>query len=790
MDIHLYKESPFKTIISFHKLIESLEEIALSNVDYRANYATALLKQIESIPEFRTGIQDFSIIKNNEALIKNLLADLFPTALTNNEIKAVTIPFQNISFNYTDRFKKILRNAGDEFYMEIRDFDDHQFYINNCCLILGVYYQQKIDFNKPFFYDIPDEDGVEKHYRILYNADFMEIIPTDKSIHLTQDDINLLIDNYNDIELWKSKFPPGSWILKGFGIVSLFDATIESAISNLKSNLLKPDSKTVATDEIVTNIFRSIFRVPDLKVGFIVYNPEEEKFLRPLKFDHQLQSFLLSKDQEVDCKNAFFGCSFENLLDNKELFVISDVKKFIEESSNKKLGEHLLKQGIQSCVFAPVIKDDHLLGVVELVSKNVRDLNSINATKLELVLPYLTDTIDRYNTDMQHQIASIIQREYTTIHPSVYWKFKKESQNYFQTTNNQTKDYIFKEIVFKNVYPLYGQIDIKGSSEHRNETVKRDLKNQLTALLKIFESLDANTNLVLLEQRKFELESFGDELDAPLKADTEQYIQRYIEEEIHPILKNTTETEKSEKLERLYFESLDEKTGLFYQERKKFDNAMSIINKKLASVLDKKQIEAQQIYPHYYERFKTDGVEHNLYIGASIAPTKPFDIMYLHNLRLWQLQTLCEMELEHHQLKESLPYELDVTSLILVFSAPLSIRFRMDEKRFDVDGTYNARYEVVKKRIDKSNIKGTNERITEKEKITIVYSQNSEEAEYLKYIKYLQHKKILEPSIEQFEVEDLQGVSGLRAIRVKVINNNTNPVKQKITYQDLLDELN
>jgi hypothetical protein len=789
MDIQLFNESPFKTIISFHKLIESFEEIALSNVDYRANYAKAILKEIEPIPEFRTGIQDFSIIKNNEALIKNLLADLFPTALTQNEIKAVTIPFQNISFNYTDRFKKILRNAGDEFYMEIRDFDDHQFYINNCCLILNNYYNQKIDFNKPFFYDIPDEDGVEKHYRILYNADFMEIIPNENAVELTQDDIDLLFDNYNDLELWKSKFPKGSWILKGFGIVSLFDATTESAISNLKSNLLKPDSKTVATDEIVTNIFKSIFKIPDLRVGFIIYNPEEEKFIRPAKLDNQLKSFLLAKDQEVDCKNAFFGCSFENLLDNKEPFVISNVKKFIEESSNKKLGEHLLRQGIQSCVFAPVIKNDHLLGVIELVSGNAREINSVNATKLELVLPYLTDTIDRYNTDMQHQVEAIIQREYTTIHPSVYWKFKKESQNYFQN-NNPTKDYIFKEIVFKNVYPLYGQIDIKGSSEHRNETVKTDLKSQLTTLLEIFDNQKPNANLVLLEQRKFELESLRNELDFPLKADTEQQIQRYIEEEIHPILKNTKGNAINEKLEEIYFETLDEKTGLFYQERKKFDNAMSIINKKLASVLDKKQIEAQQIYPHYYERFKTDGVEHNLYIGASISPTKPFDIMYLHNLRLWQLQTLCEMELEHHQLKESLPYELDVTSLILVFSAPLSIRFRMDEKRFDVDGTYNARYEVVKKRIDKSNIKGTKERITEKEKITIVYSQNSEEAEYLKYIKYLQHKKILEPSIEQFEVEDLQGVSGLRAIRVKVINNSTNPVAQKITYQDLLDELN
>ncbi|MFB9076839.1 GAF domain-containing protein [Flavobacterium procerum] len=789
MDIQFFKESPFTTIISFHKLIESFEEIALSDIDYRSNYAKAILKQIELIPELRTGILDYSVIKENEGLIKNIVADLFPTALTHNEIKAITIPFQNISFNYTERFKKILKNAGDEFYMEIRDFSEHQFYINNCCLILSYYYKQHIDFNQPFFYDIPDENGVERHYRILYNADFMEIIPTENAVTLTQEDIDQLIDNYNDINLWKSKFPKGSWILRGFGIVSLFDATTESAISTLKSNLLKPSATTATSGEEISNIFQSIFNLTNLKVGFIIYNPEEEKFLRPEKYDTQLRSFLLSSEQEVDCKNAFFGCSFENLLDNKEPFVISNVKKFTEESTNKRLGEHLLLQNIQSCIFAPVIKDGHLLGVVELVSENPRDLNTVNATKLDLVLPYLTDTIDRYNTDMQHQIEAIIQREYTTIHPSVYWKFKRESLNYFQN-NNPSKDYIFKEIVFKNVFPLYGQIDIKGSSEHRNDTVRKDLKNQLTTILEIFENQKPNSSLMLLEQRKFELESLRDELDQPLKADTEQHIQRYIEDEIHPILKNTKDTSKNQKLEEEYFESLDEKTGMFYQERKKFDNAMSIINKKLASVLDKKQLEAQQIYPHYYERFKTDGVEHNLYIGASIAPTKPFDIMYLHNLRLWQLQTLCEMELEHHQLKESLPYELDVTSLILVFSAALSIRFRMDEKRFDVDGTYNARYEVVKKRIDKAHIKGSSERITEKEKITIVYSQNSEEAEYLKYIKYLQHKKILEPSIEQFEVEDLQGVSGLRAIRVKVINNITNSNTKKITYQDLLDELN
>ncbi|WP_413997706.1 GAF domain-containing protein [Flavobacterium sp. W1B] len=789
MTHNLFKESPFKTLISFHKLIETLEEIAETNVDYRANYAKALLKEIEPFPEFRSGIENLNLITENETLIKHLLADLFPTALTNNEIKAVTIPYQNLTFNYSERFKVIVKNAGSKFDMAIRDFDEHQFYIMSCTLILNEFYGQKIDFSKPLFYDIPNAQGIMNQYRILYNADFIEIIPTENSPEITQDDIDLLMDNYDNIDLWKEKFPIESWILKGFGIVILYDATTESAISKLKSNLLKPEKEQITLYENSEGIFRSIFKIADLRIGLIFYNSEEEKFTKPNFSDKSISSFILQLEEEVDCKNALLGCSFENILDNQKPLIISNVEKFALVEGNERLGQHLLKQNIYSCIFAPIIRNEVVLGVIELVSSSPRELNSINASKLDLILPYLIDTTERYNTDMKNKVEAVIQREYTAIHPSVYWKFRKEAQKYFQT-NNPNKDYIFKEIVFKEVYPLYGQIDIKGSSDHRNETVKEDLKNQLTILLQIIENQKPNTNLVLLEQRKFELQSLYKELDFPLKADTEQQIQLYIENEIHPILKNTKTDSEGELLEKNYFENLDEKTGMFYQSRKKFDNAMSIINKKLATVLDKRQIKAQKIYPHYYERFKTDGVEHNLYIGSSIAPSKPFDTMYLHNLRLWQLQTLCEMELEHHHLKSTLPYELDVTSLILVFSSPISIRFRMDEKRFDVDGTYNARYEVVKKRIDKANIKGTKDRITEKEKITIVYSHNTEETEYLNYIKFLQFKKILEPTIEQFEVEELQGISGLKAIRVKVVNDNKDHTPKNFSYQDLLDELN
>ncbi|WP_418263452.1 GAF domain-containing protein [Flavobacterium faecale] len=788
MNHPIFTESPFKTQISFHKLIESLEAIALTDIDYRSNYAKALLKEIEQVPELRTGIEDYNTIKENKQLIKNLLSDLFPTALTKNEIKAITVPFQNLTFNYTERFTSILENAGTTFDITIRDYNEDQLYIMSCILILNNYYGQKLDYNKPLFYDIPDGNGILKHYRILYNADFMEILPTLATKTLNQEDIDLLMDNYEDIDLWKKKFPANSWILKGFGIVSLFDASVESAISNLKTSLLKSDAQENKNDDEIQTIFRTIFKIPDLKLGFVLYNEEENKFTTPpFSSNTEKNSYILLEKEEAElCKNALFGCTLQALIEEKKPFIISDVDRFA--TNNALFANHLSKQNIKSCILAPVIKNDKLLGVIELMSSQPKILNSINVNNLDLLLPYVVETIERYNIDLQNQIEAIIQREYTSIHPSVYWKFRKEAQKYFQI-QTPNKDYIFKAITFKDVFPLYGQIDIKSSSNHRNETVKEDLKNQINHLITILEQLTANSKLGLLKQRKFELHSFLKDLQIELKADTEQQIQQYIQKEIHPVLTNTKNEEQLQLLIDNYFSLLDEKTALFYHARRKFDEAMSIINKKMASVLDKEQIEAQQNYPHYFERFKTDGVEHNLYIGQSISPNFPFEMMYLNNLRLWQLQTLCKMELEHHRLKPLLPYELDVTSLILVFSSPLSIRFRMDEKRFDVDGTYNARYEVVKKRIDKANIKGTSERITQKEKITIVYSHQNEEAEYLKYIQYLQFKKIIEPEIEQFDVEELQGVSGLKALRIKVINTDvTHP--NNYTYQELLNELN
>src|SRR5260370_28860505 len=132
----------------------------------------------------------------------------------------------------------------------------------------------------------------------------------------------------------------------------------------------------------------------------------------------------------------------------------------------------------------------------------------------------------------------------------------------------------------------------------------------------------------------------------------------------------------------------------------------------------------------------------------------------------------CGAALRSQQLRDRLAVPLEATHLVLVQHAPLAIRFRFDEKRFDVDGAYDIRYEIVKKRIDKAVIKGASERVTQPGKIAIVYAQPSEAQEYRGYIEYLQHLGYLTREVEDLELEELQGVHGLRALRVTVDLNN------------------
>lgn len=779
---------PFSVKIGFNKLLNQYDALSKSENEIIAKKAKSILEIAEQNPILKEGFTDYSILSEYQKEVKIILQDVFSEVLTLNEIKFATIPLQNIVLSSSQRFKNIVKEAGEEFDLVIKNMPDDDLYIFGCTIIISMYYGYKLNFKRPIYYDIPDGNGILRTYKVLYNADFIEILPTKDAPEFTKADYEELLDNFDNIDLWKEKFPPNSYQFKGFVVSSMFDVTDDQSISNIKSTLIQINKREKKTFiENFENVFQRLFNSNNIKVGFSIFTQEDNSLTQA--YQSNIKSFLLNHQETIHCKDALCMFSYDKLIKDKNYYTISDVEKLYQLTQGKEPQlKALHEQGIESAIFAPIAEDGQLLAILELVSNQKGELNSINANKLIDVMPFILTAVKRAKEEEENEIEAIIQRECTSIHPSVRWKFEEAARLFKKEQEEGKRNPNFKRISFDKVYPLFGQIDVKGSSKERNEATLKDLQLQLKLVKNIIEKASTLEDLIIYQQIKFKIDQFEDHLKQQFKVDTEQKLTQFFNREIEPIFRFQLNKQQQLKEDiEDYFNKIDDTLKVIYFYRKSFDDTISLINKNMASIIDRKQIEAQSMYPHFFERFKTDGVEHNMYIGESITKENSFNEIYLYNLRLWQMQVMCEMENTYYNHQHQYPKALDVASMILVFNQPLSIRFRTDEKHFDVDGTYNARYEVVKKRVDKANIKGTDERITQKGKLTIVYSQKEDEKEYLQYVKFLQAKKRLANNLEILELDDLQGVTGLKAIRVDILYNDK-AEDVYFTYKDMLKD--
>ena len=660
-------------------------------------------------------------------------------------------------------------------------------YIYACTLILAAIYNYPVDLKRPFYFDIPDENtGFTRHYRVAFNGDFMDITPTPDAPKITEDDIKLLLDNFDNIDIWREKFPPNSYIFKGFGIMNLFDVTADETINSIQNNLIGREDESMT--EKIRNNLRDFFGIGDLKVGYSLFdlgNIDEGQ----VKVKRS-ESILLSNQGKITCTKYFCNYVINKIFVENESVVISDVQKYKELSGGNHFSLNLEEKGIGSIILIPIktaANQDLLL--LEMASPRTYELNSVNKQKLRDIVPMFRAAAERNSEEYLNVLEATIQEFYTSIHPSVKWRFYEAAENYQNALLDKDEDAKIEKIAFHDVFPLYGQSDIKGSSKARNLAIKQDLTKQLNAAIHVLREACKKETLPIYDELMYRVEDYLIEVNKGMKAGDEVAILDFLRRDIYPVFNHIKEiNEELTQVVNQYLSQLDDNLQVVYEKRKDYESSVTKLNDKLAKFIDKKQEEAQKIFPHYFERYKTDGVEYNMYIGQSITKQHKYDSLYLYNLRLWQLQTTYEMENVAYNLRKNLDYDLRVASLILVHSNPLSIEFRMDEKQFDVDGAYNIRYEIIKKRIDKAHLKGTKERLTVPGKIAIVYSQDKDADEYLKYIKFLQSKNQL-GKVELLELEDLQGVSGLKAIRVEVIYETKEDEKSSMSIDQLIKDM-
>ena len=537
------------------------------------------------------------------------------------------------------------------------------------------------------------------------------------------------------------------------------------ALNNIKTCLLQLDNfDDVETFSKLQEEIRNLIGHPGISIGITPFYYINNRLV--FSAIHSVNSIFLKnledEQQKLEASEAL-KLFFEE--HEKPLIIPEITEECLMKYSFIK---HLQQQGWKGMIFCPLRNYNQLMGVLEIVSEEPGLATEEMVSRIDVALPLFELAINRSWASLDAKLDKVIKEQFTAIQPSVEWRFTEAAYN-FLLRKEEDEDAKIESILFDNVYPLYGAIDIRNSSTERNKAIQKDMLEQLDMASAILKKAQKETDFPLLGEIKFKIKKYRHSVANIILSDDEIAINQFLKQEVVDLFDQLKTIAPSvEEDIKKNFNAITSVVDMVYHHRKEFDESITAINKAIAKFVDKEQEAAQKMYPHYFERFVTDGVDFNIYIGQSIAPGIPFTDFYLRNLKIWQLSTLAKAAQLAKQLVKDVSVPLQTTQLLLAHNYPISISFRPAERKFDVEGAYNIRYEIVKKRIDKVHLRDSDERLTQPGKIGIVYSQQKERDEYMEYIEYLLEQKLLIGEVEQLELEELQGVAGLKAFRVAV----------------------
>jgi hypothetical protein len=762
-------ELPLASELSLAPLIAFWNDVLARKDSVKGAMGRVVQERLREAPELAQPIRDLAVLDRHRDLVDTMMSAVFPPVFWDHDYGAALLPFQLRAFYATPSFERTLLdrdgmvkvriNVDPETVASVRLLYAYR-------LILRRLYDIELAIEYPLIFTTADPViGLERHFKMHFDWRFVEAEPVGAPVALSEEARGRLASQVTDLDVLRGLLPLQAFRFRGFSVLTAVEVTDQEVLSSLKRDLI--DKESIVSNErfeALQHKLRTLFRRPDLRFGVAAFQGDRVLMLNS---DARINHRCIFADSVHRRLGDFAGTIYERATIQRRPLIIEDLTAYPGRTVTE---DALLDGGVRNVIVAPLHYQGAPIGSLSLASPNPGDLNATHAPLLGEVLPLFAMAVKRSTDELDARIQSFIKEKCTAIHPVVEWRFRKavlDGLEHGGMTAGAPNE--LEAIVFDNVHPLYALADIRGSSVQRARAIQADLLAQLGLARDVLTAAHDARPLPILDQLARRIDAHRAETEMSVRAGDEATVVEFLRKEIEPLFGHLAEFGPGVRARiDTYRGALDRELGMIYNRRKAFEDSVTRITDAISSYVDLEEQAAQGMFPHYFEKQKTDGVDYSLYVGGSLLEDGAFDPLYLRNLRLWQLMVACGIAMRVERLKDRLPIPLDTTSLILVQNAPLSIRFRFDEKRFDVDGAYNVRYEIIKKRIDKALIRGTEERLTQPGKIAIVYSHAAEASEYRHYIEYLQKLGHLNPEVEDLELAELQGADGLRALRVTV----------------------
>lgn len=759
--------------ISFDSFIRYLKDRTKDKKALNTSYLKEVLQKLEN-----------AIQRNGEVSLENLglfedeLSEIYkcltsPIVDESETYWALAAPIGQSIFYSTEPFYNLLQ----EQYCEVNNtFDALNGDDNNSersqgrvlySLILEKLYGFTLNQKHEIVRSLTDtETGLLKYYRVNIDSQFIDVEVRNQLPPINYSEIKNKADGFDWMDL-QERLPLEHFTFKGFSILTIDDVTISQSLEDIKNLIIHGKEKESIYDQLILSL-KTMVGNPHVEFGIVPFLRVNDSVV----FDRSTQqnSVILDLLRKSEIPSDRMELLIDHYLKEPEILFFNTGNLPTHENEKVNLlFRGLVASNIKSYSLVPVYHNSEPVGALEIYTRKEDLLDENLLVKLSDVPPLLGQILRDNAVDFEASIDDIIKEKFTSLQPAVQWKFNEKAWEYKKNLLPEEPKPIIADIKFVNVYPLYGAIDIRNSTIERNAAASADLKIQLNILHEVLLKLGDYSNIAFLDELTHVCESWLDRVESEMLSNVELLISDFLNKDVPETLKYFKAHDKNaEGIIDIYEEALKPDTGEAFKNRRSLESSIRLINTAVNAYLEMFNDEIQNSYPCYFEKFRSDGVEYDIYIGQSIAPKKPFNILYLKNIRLWQLTSMAAIGRVTHSLKEQMETPLQTTQLIFVNSSPIDISFRIDERRFDVEGAYNIRYEMVKKRIDKVRIKGTNERLTQPGKIALVYLSPKEIREFKNSISYLQKKGMLLYDLEDVELEELQGVHGLRALRVGI----------------------
>lgn len=755
--------------VNLGPLLDFWEQNVADKCDHMAAVFHHIQSRISEIPELQGDIEDIGVLNAHYDILRPLMTAVFPPATFEKDISGALTPctfepfyvspgFQRIFLDNDNFVKAVLKRKPDE-QVQKKRLKIHLLVLER---IYGIRCQRldSVDIKV-----IPDQEtGLDRYYGITADFQFVRIRPVQPPRELTGDELADINNNMTRLSVLEKYIDLSHYEFSGFTLVRALDVTESEVISALERDLIDQDSIFSAEGiRLLEKRLRTLFQKPDMALSIAALRRDQVMII---KNDCTSDISCLFSNSRHFSLEELEGSFWMDAALGTEVYRVPDLA---DKKDLLPLEEQALAAGIRSMLLSPLRYQGEHIGLLEVFTRTPNGLGPMDVSLMEQVTPIFSAALKRGLDEMDKHVQAIIKEKCTAVHPSVEWRFQQAAVSHMERLRQGNTTSEMEPIIFKDVVPFYGQSDIRGSSLARNRGIQKDLSRQLGLALEIIDASERLRPWPILKAYKHRLQTRLEQIAKGVTSSDENTVFNLLNHDIAPAFGElkAIDSRVAEKIQN-YEAALDPVAGMVYDKRKDYEESVFQLNQALSAYLELEDGKVQDSFPHYFEKRQTDGVDYMVYIGAAMNENQRLAPFHIQDMTLWQLILACGLAWHTERLKPRLAVPLDTCHLILVNHTPLSIRFRFDEKRFDVDGAYDVRQEIIKSRLDKALVKGTGERLTQPQRIAVVYSTPAEGREIRQHIEFLTAQGKLKNDMEVLELDDMPDVRGLKALRVGV----------------------